>query len=418
MVIGMWKMLLLGIVVGGLSACSPTTERHEPGATPGSQFLTFEETPSHDELKKTASGYLAVLLEDPVNVEVTRVKVNQALLKEETKTVVVALPTGKEVKFDLRYSKSPVAGDDSWQGWVGHVPSQWKKTHPHSPKEIDFDPFYHLSIVKKGDDLIADLMVAGQAYSLEQVASGEHVLIRVDESRRTPPSDEAVVDKRQPPSEERAHSPKSAHSTIRLLMVSTNQKREANPDYRLAMVNMVQTANSYLTDSKVDVTLEIGGYLDASYDEADKKSAQKLADMAPDTPLGKMIDDDRKLYNADLAVMVPQYADGGCGTANFGVKKENAFILSACSRSLANSLGRAFGGAYADRPEDATGYAYGFRSGDPSFHTMTILGKWDFINLFSNPELSYTGVEIGLADKIDMARFMNERRETIENFYP
>jgi hypothetical protein len=301
---------------------------------------------------------------------------------------------------------------------VGHVPSQWKKAHPGLPDEIDFDPFYHLSIVKKGANLVGDFTVDGEAYSLEQVAPGAYVLIRVDESKRTPSSEEVVVDTKQSPDLGRTLSPKSAHSTIRLLMVSTNQKREASPSYRLAMVNNVQTANSYLADSKVDVTLEIAGFLDAPYDEANKKTGEKLADMKPDTPLGKMIDEDRKLYNADVAAMVPQSAGGGCGTGYRNVNKENAFMLPACSKVLAFYVGIAFGGAQGSRPESAAGYGYGFKNENPKFHTMTISDSWSFIGLFSNPKLTYQGVKIGEEDKMDMARFINERRETIENFYP
>jgi len=40
------------------------------------------------------------------------------------------------------------------------------------------------------------------------------------------------------------------------------------------------------------------------------------------------------------------------------------------------------------------------------------------IPYFSNPRLTYTGFPIGTSSHHDAARRFNERRETVEGFYP
>ncbi|MCG8294182.1 hypothetical protein [Pseudomonas entomophila] len=418
MTINIWKLFLFGLTVSGLSICTASPVPQKNDAMLASQLYSLEPTPSRSTLKANASGYLATLLEDPANIEVTHAKVDQALLDKKTGSIVIALPTGENVKFDLRYVNSPVAGDDRWEGWVGHVPSQWKTTHAASPNELDNDPFYYLSIVRHGGDLVGGFRVAGKLYSLEQVAAGQHVLIKVDESK-LPPLDKPVIDNLQRPAQEVASPAKTPHSTIRLLMVSTDQKRAASPGYRLSMVNSVQTVNLYLANSKVEVTLEIAGFLDADYDEAGKSTSERLADMRPTRALGKLIENDRAVLRADLAAMYSQNANNGCGAVNVRASKENAFLVYACDRGLSYYVGRAFGASNQVRPEGASGYQYGFESKDPKFVTLTLWGGWGgFIDYFSNPRLTYKDVSLGVEDKNDVARFLEERREVIENFYP
>lgn len=112
----------------------------------------------------------------------------------------MSLPDGKTAQFHLRDFTTLKSGIDSW---VGYKPSAWKATHAASASEIDYDPFYYLSMVREGDKLVGNLIVEGQRYRLDSIGSGRYVLIKVDESK-LPPDGEPLV----APAGARAMTPK------------------------------------------------------------------------------------------------------------------------------------------------------------------------------------------------------------------
>jgi hypothetical protein len=174
-----------------------------------------------------------------------------------------------------------------------------------------------------------------------------------------------------------------------------------------------------MANSKVEVTYEIAGYLDADYDEEGRTYQQQLADMKPGTTLGNAIAAERAALNADLAAMY-SYSASVCGVANLNATKDSAFSMIACRGALAHELGHNLGAMH-KWPEEAhwpvPEYAFGHRSESPVFHTVMVTSN-GAIPYFSNPGLLYQGVPMGTPEHADVARRFDERRGIVEAFYP
>jgi len=107
-----------------------------------------------------------------------------------------------------------------------------------------------------------------------------------------------------------------------------------------------------------------------------------------------------------------------CGMAWVNSNKLLAHSVISCVGSLAHELGHNFGGGDGWNPNPSEGsYKNGYKhESEPKFHTRMVTSH-GALGYFSNPEILYQGVPMG-SDRHNMARLMNERRETIANFYP
>ena len=408
------------LVIAGcalLAACSSSTPLESGTSSPVKQLFTLEPTPDRSTLQKTATGYLATLLANPANEEITLVDANAELINNSTQHLAVTLPDGKTAQFNVRDFNS-MAGD--YEGWVGYKPSAWKLNHP-SPAEIDFDPRYYLSIVRHGTQLVGNLIVDGERYQLEYLGGRQHALIKIDSSK-LPPEDiqDPQGHANELPTVKTQLPPKSAHSTIRLLFVTTNQSRAKNPNYRAALTLGLQNANQITKNSQVAITYELAGFMDANHDETGRDFVTLLNDLTYRMPEVKVV---RDRVRADLVSMLVDNYEY-CGGGKPGPEKHLAFSAINCIPSLSHEIGHNFGMSHVWDGASNTythGYQYKPASGSLRFRTQMapecspVCPKQMF---FSNPRLSYQGQALGTVANHDVARAMNERRETVENFYP
>ena len=407
------------VIAGGalLVACSSSTLPEHGTTSAVTQLFTLEPTPDRSNLQKSATGFLATLLADPANEEITWVNASAELITSRTQNLAVTLPNGKIAQFNLRDFNSMA---DGYEGWVGYKPSAWKQQHPSS-SEIDFDPRYYLSIVRHGTQLVGNLIVEGQRYQLVNLGGRQHALIKVDESKLPPEAEPGLGEHANEVSTVTTSlQPKSAHSTIRLLFVSTKQARAKNPGYRAALVQGLQDVNQITKNSQVDISYELAGFVDADHDETGKDFATLLNDLTYRMPEVKA---QRDLLRADLVSML--VANGElCGGGKPGPAKEYGFSAISCIPSLAHEIGHNFGMSHDWDGKSNTytnGYRYQPASGSLRFRTQMAYDCSPACPrqmFYSNPRLSYQGQPLGTVANHDVARAMNERREAVENFYP
>jgi len=409
-----WNRVVLGSTLLLFWGCS-TSAAVSTATSTSPQLFTFEPTSERQVLQSKATGYLAALLADPANAEVTLVKVNPALVSQHTQNLAVDLPGGKATVFQRRSLNS--TGSDI-EGWVGYVPSSWKQSHSAGAAEINDDPLYYLSIVRQGEELFGRIVVDGQPYRLDYVGSGQHALIKVDESKLPPDGAPVMLQGAERADSAVEKAPLSSHSTIRVLLVSTMQAREKRPNYKLEMTQALQDANQYFINSRVNVTYELAGLYDADYDETNQSSTAQLNSLKdPNHPLGKAVYVKRDALRADLVSMYSTVTNV-CGQAINQRTKEGGYSIFSCSIALAHELGHNFGGGDGWKPSPPeNNYRNGYKhESTPVFHTRMVTSH-GALGYFSNPRISYQNIPMG-TDRHDMTRQIDDQRETVENYYP
>jgi len=421
----MCKAFVLGTMLTMASACSSSTSSDNSTSSAVTQLFTLEPTPDRNTLQKTASGYLATLLADPANQEVTLVKVDPAVVSNEIQDLAVTLPNGEAAQFHLRDYNTITPGID---GWVGYKPSAWKQEHASSSAEIEIDPLYYLSLARDGDKIVGSVIVGGQPYRIEYVSPGQHALIKVDESK-LPKGDDALEPESTNRTEAIGKPSTSAHSIIRVLLVTTNNVRATRPNNRAELAQAFNDANQYMKNSQVEMTFELAGYLDADYSEANKTLEQQLDDMQLFKPFADVLLSSREALGADLVTLYSATSNAHCGMAWVAPSKVQGHNVVSCHWELAHELGHNLGGSHNWKEGDSEGsepdrYSHGYwRSTEPKFYTtMSYPGfcgaNCPQIPFFSNPRLLYQGARMGTERNHDVARRFNESRETVANFYP
>lgn len=393
------------------------------GAMP--ELFQVEPTPDRDTLQRTGNAYLNRLLANPVHEQVTLIKMTPALITGQTQDLAVTLPDGETAQFHLRDFTNITAGID---GWVGYKASDWKKKNaPASDTEIDNDPFYYLSVAREGDTLVGSLIVDGQSYRIDNIGAGQHVLIKMDESKLPKeaepiqsPHAMGVVDNTI------GNVPQSAQSYIRVMFLATNQRKAASPNFKLELANALNDANQYMINSRVNITYELAGYYEGAYDEAGRSYSQQLNDLGNAQPFAAQVLSKRAALRAHLVSMYTT-ANASCGMAYRPASKASAHSVITCLGSLGHEMGHNLGATHNWDSGDAEGnppYMYGYRyTGTPRFRTQMSYdcvtgGTCPRVAYHSNPRLTYKGVVLGTAAHHDVARLFNERREEVEGFYP
>jgi len=413
----LWKVFVLGAILTITSACSSSTSSDNSTSSTVTQLFTLEPTPDRNVLQKTATGYLATVLSDPSTQEITWIKVNSALVSNETKALAVTLPSGKTAAFNLRDFNTLTAGIE---GWVGYTQSTWKQTHaPSNSAEMDNDPFYYLSIAKQGNRIVGNLVVEGQRYRIDPVGEGQYALVKVDESKLPPEGEPIRANEGSTKASPASSAPASTHSIIRLLIVSTNQSRTKYPDYRLRVAQVLQDANQYLRNSQVEITYELAGYYDANYNETGSYGEQLAELQNANSDLGRAVYVHRDALRADLVSMLSTFSDV-CGVAYQPADSRGGgySVFSCIDGTLAHELGHNLGGGHGREATDPpNSYNHGYEHASPAFHTI-MRTPHGAIPYFSNPRIQHQGVAIGTVRNHDNARRFNEYRETVANFYP
>ncbi|WP_248917843.1 zinc-dependent metalloprotease family protein [Pseudomonas entomophila] len=397
--------------------CSVSKPVLSAGVSAEPNLFTLEPTLDRKSLQSNATGELAKLLADPANAEVTFVRVDSKLINQQTRDLAISLPGGKVASFSLRDYTTITPGI---VGWVGYKTSMRKQTNGGAASEIEVDPLFYLSLVRENHKLVGDLIVEGQRYSLQPLGSEQHVLIKIDESKLPPEAEPLEPSGSATRGGTVGKLPLSAHSTIRVMFLATNQRKEQTSNYKAQLALALNNANQYMSNSGVQITYELAGYYEGGYDETGRDYSEQLNDIRLAQPFAQQVLAKREELRADMVSMYstnPKY----CGMAWLTASKVQAHSVVSCPGSLAHELGHNLGVNHGWKEGDSVRnppYMHGYsHDSAPAFHTIMVTSH-GAIPFFSNPRLQYMGVPMGTTEYHDAARRFNERRETVENFYP
>lgn len=412
------RNLILGAGFITAAACSSLTPESSSTAHAVTQLFELQSAKRRPVMGRPAGVYLNSLRADPANEEVLLVNVNASSFDNRRSAMAIALPDGTSETFHARDSSELTEGV---VGWVGYKPSHWKANHATDPSEIDFDPRYYMSVIRVGDQFAGNFLVAGQRYKLTHIEADMHALIKVDESKLPPEHLPGINDEvAESLPEMIKHEPKTLHSVIRLLFVSTVQSRAEHPNYRAELMLGLQDVNQVAKNSHVAITYELAGIFDSAIDEEGKSFGDLLNEVQYSSP---EVTAKRVALNADLVSMYVANSSL-CGAGKPSSNKSQGYSAINCISSLAHEIGHNFGMVHGWNGT-STDYVHGYKN-MPNEEADRFRTQMAYdcspacprVPFYSNPRLTYRGQPLGTVAHHDVARAMNERRESIENFYP
>ena len=346
------------------------------------------------------------------------------------RTLSLTLADGREI--EARVQRVAVDESSNRKSWVGTV---------------DDMPGSMLAITRYRGATTGFLTYGSETWELEPTSGGKHLLFQVDESSLPTEEitlipdeadlDTAATDDFGADTSSTANAGGSIHD---ILIVYTPAASAANGQEALEsrIQNAVAAANQAYQNSNVDITLNVVGLQEVSYNESGD-IVDSLYDLRGNGD-GKM-DNVHRLRDelgADIVTLISQDTNA-CGVAwtmktvstSFASSAFNVVRRSCTSQhSLAHEVGHNQGNQHNRASASNAGayaYSYGFRrcnSDGTGFRTVMSYscsgaGR---VTQFSNPDVTYNGYSTGIAYESDPGnsaenvRSMNNTANTVSAF--
>lgn len=405
-----------------------------------------------------ASSGLAEILAAPATASVRLATATPLLVNDQQDEIALPIDDGHVLHFKKFTAETDVDGVSIWRGQI---------SSDETDEEHASDAANQAILVRNGENITGSFHHEGQLYQIWPLKNGRHAIVKVDVSKLDQ-ADDAVehqaehaehgsADNTQQDQQERQFQQilaeagdgmhtqfvdgsdsiklKSAHSTIRVMVVTTNQSRAKAKDLQAVIKLAFAEANQGAKNSGVAITFEYAGTFDASYDEKGKYT-NMLSQLknTNDPVLGAPVHGFRESHRADVVVMLAT-SNTSAGTGYVNASKATAFSVVDYSYatgyySFAHEIGHnlglshdldQFGGVPTRTPEYQHGYKHTAGTGGGRWRTIMAYNcspSCARLNYFSNPDILYKGAEMGTQRYENNARRLDERREVVANFYP
>jgi hypothetical protein len=399
-------------------------------ALPASTFaadrlLTLESPSTQQRMLHSAGPALQAALKEPEAAEVVLARANANVVSEQSEDIEIELPDGLSVNaHKLRLEKQP----DGISVWHGELPGR-KAARNDSPNEIPDDPLNEVTLVRHNGNITGLVRVNGDSYEIRPVENGEHAIIRIDPSKFPGANEDDVVPipedaSVQPPVKAR----NSTHTNIRVAVVISNRMKQDIADVPGRVALAFALANEGNDRSQVPITFEDAGIFDPNYTEtADSSAILSQLKTPEDLRLGKAVHAYREAHRADLVAMLVWLPDV-CGRGYLSSTKTSAFTVTDYGYCITNltfghEIGHNMGVHHGRTDQNNPPYAHGYQQGQITPRWRTIMAYecsegCPRQNAWSNPRITYNGLPMGTAQYEDATRRLDERRETVANFYP
>lgn len=406
----------------GANTTAPNSE-YSLNAKDKSQLFTLDQG-DNDKTDVRA----AYLKNDPRAEHAWIIHINTNLISADTQKITLPLQDGNTISFYLSDFSKDKNNISVWNG--SYLPKADKERYgEHGTVALENNAIF----VKNGQNITGSFVVDGEQYNIDPLGNGEHALVKVDSTFPVEDDDMPAL-ARTPFNFPETFTTTTAHSKIRVLVVTTNIARQNVIDMDGLVAHMFAEANETNENSHVNITFEHAGTFHADYQDTGIPEDSLRTAHNPETPLGAQVAKARDQRKADLVVILGSNINNtsNCGVGALNATKEDAFsaLSYTCTRrstyTFQHELGHNFGlkhnwgGADANPDIIVPEYAYGF-SVPGRFRTVMSypMAGEKKINYWSNPAISYNGTSQMIGDDhANAARLLNERREYVANFYP
>ena len=322
---------------------------------------------------------------------------------------------------------------DGGSVWYGQLQARDAKL---SARAAAADPANSVILVRSGDTVTGSIRKDGQLYRLRPLSDGRHVLVEVDETRMPAdhPADYNSLPQVAMPVSDRAGiaaASSGTPATIRVLVVVTNGAVAAYGGNMQSLVQLaVAESNQGYINSNVGITLELAGYETTSYAESSSFSTDLSRFRSTSDGVMDSIHTSRNNTRADVAVLVINNASS-CGLASsIGSTAATAFaaVHWDCATgyySFAHEIGHLQSARHDIATDSSTSpyaYGHGYRYEPASGARWRTIMAYACtagcprLNFWSNPNINYNGVPMGIAASADNQRVLVNTKATVAAF--
>ncbi|AWH20519.1 M12 family metallo-peptidase [Stenotrophomonas sp. ZAC14D2_NAIMI4_6] len=371
---------------------------------------------------------LGRLLSAPSTATVQEVRVDAAATAQSQLEFELL---GQQVQATRSRVEALADGGSVWYGQIRSPSDRLQKAGATLPD----DPANSVILVRSGNTLTGSIRKDGTLYRLRPLGD-RHVLVEVDESRMPAdhPADYNQLPKISMPANDRvgiAQASSGSPATIRVLVVATNAAVAAYGGNMQSLVQLaVAESNQGYTNSNVGITLQLAGYETTSYTESGNFSTDLARFRSTSDGYMDSIHTSRNNTAADVGVLLINNSSY-CGLASgIGSTASTAFaaVYWDCATgyySFAHEIGHLQSARHdiaADPSTSPYAYGHGYRYEPASGSRWRTIMAYACsagcprLNFWSNPNISYNGVPMGIASSADNQRVLVNTKATIAGF--
>ncbi|AWH24411.1 zinc-dependent metalloprotease [Stenotrophomonas sp. YAU14D1_LEIMI4_1] len=371
---------------------------------------------------------LGRLLSAPSTATVQEVRVDAAATAQSQLEFELL---GQQVQATRSRVEALADGGSVWYGQIRSPSDRLQKAGATLPD----DPANSVILVRSGNTLTGSIRKDGTLYRLRPLGD-RHVLVEVDESRMPAdhPADYNQLPKISMPANDRvgiAQASSGSPATIRVLVVATNAAVSAYGGNMQSLVQLaVAESNQGYTNSNVGITLQLAGYETTSYTESGNFSTDLARFRSTSDGYMDSIHTSRNTTAADVGVLLINNSSY-CGLASgIGSTASTAFaaVYWDCATgyySFAHEIGHLQSARHDIATDPSTSpyaYGHGYRYEPASGSRWRTIMAYACsagcprLNFWSNPNISYNGVPMGIASSADNQRVLVNTKATIAGF--
>jgi hypothetical protein len=379
-----------------------------PSLADGNLFLPIPDSAAAD-LPKASQDRLSILKGRKTTKDLKLYNVNPAALSGDTTTM--ALGDAPPVVASMRSFEADPKNPKNfiWSGTLQEVPGD--ATFVVRDNKIT-------GTIRNGEDL----------YRVESLGTNIHAIVEVDSSKFPPEEPPPKPAKAKPQADQKDANPQTTTlgtPTVDLLVAYTPAAAAAVSDIEALIDLALKESNDSYTNSGINLKVSMVSSFRHNYQESAVDYYKLLDDFASNKDIGKK----RDASGADLTVLIVDKSDY-CGMATgIGSTAQTGFAIVHydCATgyySFAHELGHLMGARHDPAADPATQphpYAHGYQYVGPTRRWRTIMAyncspSCPRIQYWSNPNKTYDGVPMGVANVSDNSRMLNASAPSIAQF--
>jgi len=394
------------------------------------QLFSLEQTASKTAMSANSNPYVKHLVDDATVQEVTLGRSHAQFLLDEQEWLDVPLEQGVTARIKKMHF-SEESGMGVWTGEVQSTTLTQRRANRGADlsREVAIDPQNLAILVHHGDKITGTITLDGKRYEIDPIDNGRVAISQVDESDTSNMHDDSVATapaELVTPVGSTNDLGKKTQQAFRVLTVYSNDVEKLYADPVARGVTNFEFFKEIARASGVTATYENAGVVHIAYDESAFPGCDEIQCLGLQyTEVRKNSREVQQQYKAHSVVgMVAKAITGrGCGYGGGSASIETS-VAFACAHQpniyaheFAHTLDAHHSGVSKPRP-----YSNAYCQNQVAPYWQTLMAYCEVggkqIALFSNPDITYEGFQIGVVGKIDNARAISEASQRMLSFFP